>query len=83
MKQRLEEAGHWFDTSWITRADLLSEEEKEHNLSPQREDGHSLWIDGEREETFLLSNNLRVCGDCHAASKMPQRSIAESLSFEI
>jgi len=75
MKEKLLEYGHKFDTSWVTRLELKTEEEKIENLCHHSEKlaiAFGLIMTPPRE-TIFLSKNLRVCGDCHSSTKSLSR----------
>jgi len=63
-------AGYNPDTSWITR-DIESEEEKKELLCHHSEKLAMTWamMNTAPGTTIRITKNLRVCGDCHTATK--------------
>jgi pentatricopeptide repeat protein len=68
--EEMMKAGYEPDTSWITR-DIVSEEEKKELLCRHSEKLAITWamMNTEAGTTIRITKNLRVCGDCHTATK--------------
>jgi hypothetical protein len=71
MKDRLRIAGYVFDLKWITRSDLETDEEKIRTLCHHSEKiAIAFFLVVSPQGTPIeLFKNLRVCGDCHEATK--------------
>jgi hypothetical protein len=80
MRRKLEEAGHVFDEFWVSKPDL-TREEKIQNLCQHSEKIAIAFIllTTPDKETLVLSKNLRVCGDCHKATKLLSRIYSGNL----
>jgi len=70
LTEEMIKAGYNPDTSWITR-DIESEEEKKELLCRHSEKLAMTWamMKTESGTTIRITKNLRVCGDCHTATK--------------
>lgn len=70
LKAELHQAGHKSDTTWVTKNIL--EEEKEHDLCLHSEKVALAFgmISTPSNTPLLLAQNLRICGDCHSATKL-------------
>jgi pentatricopeptide repeat protein len=71
LNDEMVEAGFEPDTSYVTRNDVLSEEDKKQVLCRHSEKiGIAFALMSTLEGTPIkVSKNLRVCGDCHTATK--------------
>ncbi|KAL9655006.1 hypothetical protein ABK040_008791 [Willaertia magna] len=65
------EAGYVPDTSWVTRNNLITEEEKKRVLCLHSEKIALVYglMNTAPGTTLTITKNLRVCGDCHNATK--------------
>jgi hypothetical protein len=70
LAEEMIKAGYNPDTSWVTR-DVESEEEKKELLCRHSEKLAMVWamMGTEPGKTIRIIKNLRVCGDCHNATK--------------
>jgi pentatricopeptide repeat protein len=70
LTKELIKAGYNPDTSWVTR-DVESEEEKKELLCRHSEKLAMAWamMNTAPGTTIRITKNLRVCGDCHTATK--------------
>jgi pentatricopeptide repeat protein len=70
LTEEIIEAGYNPDISWITR-DIESEEEKKELLCRHSEKLAMAWamMNTAPGTTIRITKNLRVCGDCHSATK--------------
>ncbi|CAF2899094.1 unnamed protein product [Rotaria sp. Silwood2] len=71
MSKELIAHGHQYDASWITRP-LDSDETVETALCGHSEKLAIAWhfIDNREPSRIFVKKNLRVCGDCHRATKL-------------
>jgi hypothetical protein len=70
LTEEMMKAGYKPDISWITR-DIEGEEEKKELLCHHSERLAMAWamMNTEPGTTIRITKNLRVCGDCHTATK--------------
>jgi len=70
LTEEMIEAGYNPDTSWVTR-DVETEEEKKELLCRHSEKLAMTWamMNTAPGTTIRITKNLRVCGDCHTATK--------------
>ena len=71
---RLRDAGHQFDTRWVTR-EAGSEEDREESLCTHSEKlaiSYGL-LEVPEGAPIRITKNLRVCPDCHGATKVISR----------
>jgi len=71
LTEEMIEAGYDPDTSWVTR-DVENEEEKKELLCRHSEKLAMTWamMNTAAGTTIRITKNLRVCGDCHTATKI-------------
>jgi pentatricopeptide repeat protein len=71
LTEEMIKAGYNPDTSWVTR-DIEHEEEKKELLCRHSEKLAMVWamMNTAAGTTIRITKNLRVCGDCHTATKL-------------